>query len=226
MRINDDLNTRAHVASHKLLWVASPLPGVDRRMLDRIGGEVARATTIVRYAPGSYFSAHSHDGGEEFLVLDGIFSDEHGDYGPGYYVRNPRGSSHTPFSKDGCTIFVKLWQMKEGDQDFIRTDTQGAAYLPGLSEGISLLNLHHYENETVRMELWQPNASENRGYEGGAEYLVLDGLIEDEQGQYGKGDWLRLPPGYGHMLKAKEQTHLYVKTGHLSKPPNLSLFTD
>jgi len=58
----------------------SPIPGVDRRMLDRIGDAVARATSIVRYAPHSHFSAHTHGGGEEFLVLDGVFQDEHGDY--------------------------------------------------------------------------------------------------------------------------------------------------
>jgi len=226
VRINDDLHARVHVASHKLDWVASPLPGVDRRMLDRIGGEVARATTIVRYAPGSFFSAHSHDGGEEFLVLDGVFSDEHGDYGPGHYVRNPRGSSHTPFSKDGCTIFVKLWQMEEDDQDFIRTDTRGTTYRPGSTKGITLLDLHRYGNEMVRMEKWRPGTSESRIYEGGAEYLVIDGLLEDKNGRYAKGDWLRLPPGYDHILQARERTQLYVKTGHLSKPPNLFLFTD
>jgi hypothetical protein len=58
-------------------------------MLDRIGDEVARATSIVRYAPASHFSPHVHDGGEEFLVLEGTFQDEHGDYPVGSYVRNP-----------------------------------------------------------------------------------------------------------------------------------------
>ena len=75
--------------------------GVDRRPLDRIGEEVARATSIVRYAPGSRFSAHTHGGGEEFIVLDGVFQDEHGDYPPGTYVRNPPGTRHTPGSEPG-----------------------------------------------------------------------------------------------------------------------------
>ncbi|GAL13613.1 hypothetical protein JCM19233_4618 [Vibrio astriarenae] len=51
--------------------------------LDRVGGEVARATSIVRYKPNSAFSPHTHDGGEEFFVLEGVFSDEHGDYPQG-----------------------------------------------------------------------------------------------------------------------------------------------
>jgi anti-sigma factor ChrR (cupin superfamily) len=79
-------------------------------MLDRIGDEVVRATSIVRYAPGSHFSAHTHGGGEEFFVLNGVFQDEHGDYPVGSYVRNPPTSSHVPGSDLGCVIFVKLWR--------------------------------------------------------------------------------------------------------------------
>ena len=104
MKINADLTQRAVVNTNALPWIDSPMAGVQRRLLDRDGDEVARATSLVRYAPGSYFSAHTHGGGEEFIVLEGVFSDEHGDFGPGTYVRNPVGSSHTPHSKDGATI--------------------------------------------------------------------------------------------------------------------------
>ena len=79
MELNADFSKRVVVHSQSEPWIASPMKGVDRRMLDRIGGEVARATTIVRYAPGSKFSAHTHTGGEEFIVLDCVFQDEHGD---------------------------------------------------------------------------------------------------------------------------------------------------
>src|SRR5271166_3471905 len=100
-----------------------PIAGVERRMLDRIGAEVARATTIVRYAPGSSFSTHTHDGGEEFLVLEGVFSDEHGDFPAGSYIRNPPTSRHTPGSAPGCTIFVRLWQFDPNDRTQVRVDT-------------------------------------------------------------------------------------------------------
>ncbi|MEM8776605.1 MAG: cupin domain-containing protein, partial [Pseudomonadota bacterium] len=123
MQRNDDFSQRAVVHSEDEPWVASPIPGVDRRMLDRIGDEVARATSIVRYAPGSKFSAHVHTGGEEFFVLDGVFQDEHGDFPAGSYIRNPPESSHTPGSDEGCTIFVKLWQFDMADRTHIRADT-------------------------------------------------------------------------------------------------------
>ncbi|MDX1737389.1 MAG: cupin domain-containing protein, partial [Alphaproteobacteria bacterium] len=111
MQINHDLSQRVVLDTNKLEWSETRMNGVARRMLDRDGAESGRATSIVRFEKDSYFEAHTHPGGEEFLVLEGIFSDETGDYGPGSYVRNPIGSSHKPFTKEGCTIFVKLWQM-------------------------------------------------------------------------------------------------------------------
>jgi anti-sigma factor ChrR (cupin superfamily) len=41
-------------------------------------------------------------------VLEGVFSDETRDFGPGSYLRNPVGTAHTPFTRDGCTILIKL----------------------------------------------------------------------------------------------------------------------
>ena len=125
MELNADFARRAAVHAAAMPWVASPMAGVERRMLDRVGGEVARATSIVRYAPGSHFAPHRHDGGEEFLVLEGVFQDEHGDYPPGTYVRNPPGTSHQPGSSPGCTIFVKLWQFDPRDRLPLRRDAGG-----------------------------------------------------------------------------------------------------
>ena len=85
---------------------------------------VERATTIVRFAPGSRFSGHVHGGGEEFLVLDGVFSDQTGDFPKGSYVRNPPGTGHAPGSEPGCTILVKLWQMAPDDKQQVKLDTR------------------------------------------------------------------------------------------------------
>jgi anti-sigma factor ChrR (cupin superfamily) len=130
MELNADFSKRAVVHGAQTDWVASPMKGVDRRMLDRIGDEVARATSIVRYAPGSHFSSHVHTGGEEFLVIDGVFSDEHGDFPAGSYIRNPPESSHTPGSEPGCTILVKLWQFDLADRTHVRIDTNKMRAVP------------------------------------------------------------------------------------------------
>ena len=137
MQLHADLTKRAVVDSTKLDWIASPLAGVERRMLERDGDEVARATTIVRYAPESTFDPHVHALGEEYVVLEGTFSDEHGDFGKGFYVRNPPGSRHRPHSRDGCTILVKLRQMDPSDTVQVNVDTNTGTYLetgvPGLT---------------------------------------------------------------------------------------------
>ena len=139
-RVNADFARRVVIATGELPWVPSPQAGVERRLLDRIGGEVARATSLVRYAPASAFPAHEHALGEEFLVLDGVFSDEYGDYRAGTYVRNPPNSRHAPRTAPGCTIFVKLRQMAPSEHDRIVIDTSAVEW-PGLSSGLKQLTL-------------------------------------------------------------------------------------
>ena len=124
MLVHPDFSLRATVTAAEHRWVASPQAGVERVMLDRLGAERARATSLVRYAPASVFPAHGHPGGEEILVLSGTFSDGSGDYGSGWYLRNPPGSAHQPSSTDGALIFVKLWQMAACDTRTVRVDTR------------------------------------------------------------------------------------------------------
>jgi anti-sigma factor ChrR (cupin superfamily) len=78
MDINSDFSQRIVINHHDLPWIASPELGVERRMLERQGDEVAKATSIVRYQPGSKFQMHTHELGEEIFVLDGTFFDESG----------------------------------------------------------------------------------------------------------------------------------------------------
>ncbi len=217
MLLNADLNQRAVINSNEIPWVDSPMAGVQRRMLERDGDEVARATTIVRYAPGSYFSAHTHGGGEEFLVLDGVFSDEKGDYPAGTYVRNPVGSTHTPFSKDGGTILVKLWQMSPEDREQKIINTHTNAWQPGLVEGLEVMPLHSYGTENVALVKWEPGTRfQHHSHWGGEEIYVIEGVFEDEHGTYPQGTWIRNPHGSVHTPFSKEGCLIYVKTGHLN----------
>jgi len=217
MRINMDFSQRVVIDTQAQDWVDSPAKGVARRMLDREAAESGRATSLVRYEPDSYFPSHTHTGGEEFLVLEGTFSDQHGDYGPGMYVRNPVGSSHQPFTKDGCIILVKLWQMDPDDQDFVRLDTAGGnLWRPGAAEGLSTCHLHKYGGEHVRLSRWQPDARfPAHDHPGGEEVFVMAGSIADEDGHYPTGTWFRLPHGSRHTPFSEEGCTLYVKTGHL-----------
>jgi len=218
MQIHADRSKPALVRSEALEWVPSPLKGVDRRMLERDGDEVARATTIVRYAPKSYFSGHTHTGGEEFLVLDGIFSDEHGDFPAGTYVRNPVGSSHTPHSDDGTTILVKLWQMPADDQAYVRVNTLNDDAYSDDQRGVSRLALHSTMHESVEMIRLAAGAEVPEAvYNGGLELFVVEGSVQIGTDTVGGRDWLRLPVGSRLAIKSSEGARVFVKHGHLAK---------
>ncbi|MGE0556883.1 MAG: cupin domain-containing protein [Burkholderiales bacterium] len=220
MNLNHDFKLRVVQHAADATWTPSPLPGVDRRMLDRVGDEVARATSIVRYAAGSHFDSHGHPGGEEILVLDGVFSDEHGDYPAGTYLRNPPGSRHAPFSVEGCTLFVKLWQFAPDDLTPVRIETTAAAFRPGLVDGLTVLPLHEHNGISTALVRWAPQTQFNMHmHPGGEEILVLEGVFRDEDGEYPVGSWLRNPRWSRHTpYTGAEGALIYVKVGAIDAP--------
>jgi ChrR Cupin-like domain len=217
MELNADFSLRVAIHTATLPWQASPATGVERRMLDRIGDEVARATSIVRFAPDSAFAPHTHGGGEEFIVLEGVFQDEHGDYPAGSYVRNPPTSAHTPASASGCTIFVKLWQFRPDDRTQVCIDMNATEGSPDPSQRVvEVTPLFHDEEESVRRERWAPDACFDFTADGGAELLVLAGSFEEGGEVFGRHDWLRLPDGHATRVTAgPDGAEVWVKTGHL-----------
>ena len=218
--INADFSRRVVIATNDLPWVPSPQAGVERRMLDRIGTEVARATSLVRYASHSAFPAHSHGLGEEFLVLEGVFSDEHGDYAAGTYVRNPPGSRHSPRTGPGCTILVKLRQMTPSEQDRVVVDSSMATWEPGEAAGHTRLALYSSgdkSGEQVTMErLLQGVGLPAVDCRGGEEIFLLSGDLVDESANYGAGTWIRNPPGYRRALRSVHGATFWSKRGHLT----------
>ena len=219
MNMNADFSQRAVVHANQIPWVPSPMPGVDRRMLDRIGDEVARATTIVRYAPGSEFSAHAHTGGEEYLVLDGVFQDEHGDFPVGTYVRNPPTSAHTPSAMEGATILVKLWQFDPEDRTHVTIDTTAQTPVP-MRPGVSEIPLFKDARERVRIEIWEPGQTVEIPDHKGLEILVIEGGFAEGGEDFSVNSWLRLPVGHGlNALVGPDGARLWIKSDHLSVPP-------
>ena len=219
MNINSDFSQRALVCPDDYQWVDSPMSGVERMMLDRIGDEVARATTLVRYAPNSIFSAHTHSGGEEFLVLEGEFGDEHATYPAGTYVRNPVGTSHSPrVGNEGCVILVKLQQFDKKDLTPVVIDTRKAEWSPQTVPGIEVLALHQFENEHVALIRWAPNTPfKDHPHYGGEEVFVIEGCFADEYGEYPAGTWLRNPDQSRHNPFTRDEgALLYLKAGHLA----------
>jgi len=217
MDINSNFSERVVVHTPELEWQDSPMKGVRRRMLDRVGGEVARATSVVSYAPNSKFSAHVHTGGEEFIVLEGVFQDEHGDFPAGSYIRNPPESSHTPSSDEGCVIFVKLWQFDLADRTHVRADMHNAVLNEDPNRtNVQASTLFSDERELVQLEQWASNSTVTLDASNGAEVMVLDGSFSEGEDQLQALSWIRVPSGGSFSAKTGDEgAKVWVKTGHL-----------
>jgi anti-sigma factor ChrR (cupin superfamily) len=215
MDINIDYSKRVVINHHDLPWIKSLDLGVERRLLERLGDEVAKATSIVRYQPDSKFQRHTHDFGEEIFVLDGIFSDETGNHPAGTYIMNPPGSSHTPFSESGCTLFVKLRYLGSDQVEREVVDTKTAPWYQGMVSGLHVMPLMKQGSGSTLVQ-WAPQTYFNphRHY-GGEEIFVVDGVFEDENGRYPSGSWIRSPHMSLHKPFSKEGCTIFVKTGHL-----------
>lgn len=212
---NMDFSQRVVIETARQAWVASPSPNVWRKPLARAAAEHGHTTSIVRFDPGSFFPEHTHPLGEEILVLEGVFSDENGDYGPGTYIRNPPGSRHSPFSREGCVLFVKLDQFEPEDTATVRIDTRTAEWLPGQGR-LEVMPLHDFGGEHVALVKWPAGERfQPHTHFGGEEILVLSGTLRDEFGSYPAGSWLRSPHMSRHDPFVDDPTVIWVKVGHL-----------
>ncbi len=217
--INGDLGVRAVADTSAMEWSPSPSGSVWRKRVHLVGpGESGQVTSVVRYEPRSKFPAHDHPEGEEILVLEGVFSDEHGDWPAGTFLLNPEGFRHAPFSDAGCVLFVKLRQFAGRDRRHVVVDTGRLGWEAGTSPGVSVKTLYRqagYSDE-ISLERWTPGADLGIVvHEQGAELFVLEGAFGDDAGEYGAGCWLRLPVGSKHHPRTAEGCTLYIKRSGL-----------
>ena len=213
--LNMDFSKPVAINTQDLEWQPSPKAGVWRKLLAREEAERGHATSIVRYDAGAKFPKHEHPQGEEILVLEGTFSDETGDYPAGSYLRNPEGSSHAPFSKDGCIILVKLHQFQDDDRQQVFIDTTNTSWLPGQG-GLKVLPLHSHHGESTALVKWPAGERfVSHIHPGGEEIYVISGEFIDEYGRYPAGTWIRSPHMSRHHPYVEQETLIFVKVGHL-----------
>jgi len=218
--INGNLSVRVSVDTVKMDWSPSPSGSVWRKRVHLVGpAESGQVTSVVRYEPHSRFHAHDHPDGEEVLVLDGVFSDEHGDWPAGTFLLNPEGFRHAPFSNGGCVLFVKLRQFAGRERRHVVVDTNKVDWRPTALYGVTCKELYRQEGfaDRVRLEHWAAGADLGGIiYEQGAELFVIDGEFVDEVGSFASGCWLRFPPGSQHRPKTRSGCTLYIKRGGLA----------
>ncbi|MDO7209494.1 cupin domain-containing protein [Acinetobacter nosocomialis] len=217
MLINADFSQISIIRSQDYHWVKSPGGEVERVMLDRIGDEIARATSLVRYAPQTTFPEHQHPQGEEILVLSGTFTENsHQDYPSGWYLRNPHGSFHTSSSgQNGALIFVKLMQMPASEKEPLRINTNDPEQWKVINNRlicplVTSIYEHTYLERLHIKQLFEAKS------EKGFEILVINGQLCHEHLVYEAGSWIRLPPKTHLNFHAGfAGATLYIKKEHL-----------
>ena len=215
--INGDLSVRVAMHTDTMEWTASPSGTVWRKRLHLVGPpESGQVTSVVRYEPNATFPSHGHPEGEEILVLEGVFSDEHGDWPAGTYLLNPEGFRHAPFSRHGCTLFVKLRQFPGTNREHHVIATHALSWQSSERDGVDVKPLYAQDGcrDSTCIERWQAGADPGAlEFANGAEYLVLDGEFEDAEGTYARGSWLRIPPGGSFAPTTQSGCEVYVKRG-------------
>lgn len=215
--INGDLSVPVVVDTRAMGWSPSPGGAVWRKRLHLVGPpESGQVTSVVRYEPESSFPSHDHPGGEEILVLEGVFSDEHGDWTAGTYLLNPEGFHHTPFSREGCLLFVKLRQCPGRDRRHVAINTHALSWRTTEVNGISIKPLYEQlgYSDSARLELWAPDTEVRASnYDQGVEIFVVNGSFTDQYGSHAAGTWLRLPTRSIHRASSADGCTLYVKEG-------------
>ncbi len=216
-QLNADFTKRAVMHTARMDWQASPSPSVWRKRLDLSGpAEAGRVTSVVRYDADSAFPPHDHPDGEEIFVLDGVFSDEHGNYPSGTFLLNPEGFRHQPYSKEGCIIFVKLRQYPGSNRRHVVVDTKNTAWTAG-EDGRQTLPLYGEPGypERIGLQRLPRKATATLSAICGAEIFLIAGALEDGTDAYAAGDWVRYPAAPEIRLRATDDSVFYVKSGHL-----------
>jgi anti-sigma factor ChrR (cupin superfamily) len=217
LAINGDLGVRVAVDTARMPWSPSPSGTVWRKRLHLVGpAESGQVTSVVRYEPSSTFHGHDHPDGEEILVLEGVFSDEHGDWPAGTFLLNPEGFRHSPFSREGCVLFVKLRQFPGRTRRHVATRTDALPWQPTARAGVTTRPVYSQPGfaDTMRLERWAPGVELGRvEYANGAELFVLEGSFADEGGTFAQGAWLRLPAGAAHSPASAGGCVVYIKEG-------------
>jgi hypothetical protein len=212
-----DMSVLTVVRTREMAWQPSPSSTVWRKRLFLSGPvESGQVTSIVRFEPGASFHRHGHPQGEEIFVLDGVFSDEQGDFAKNSYLLNPEGFEHAPHSDEGCLLFVRLRQHQGLDRTHVSLGIHDSgAWARDRAVRRRTLYAQPSYADSTRLEHWIEPGEMVSTFSGGAELYVISGGFDDRIGSYREGDWIRYPAGSELRADVASDTMLYIRLGHL-----------
>ncbi len=212
---NGDFSQRVVILPDDLQWGETEMPGVLFKLFEECRQPYQRRTLLLECLPGSLIKRPDEHAEVEFLVLNGEVADIEGSYPAGTYVRNPDSSTYA-HSEFGCSLFVKLSQIHEDDQQTRIIDTHREnRWLPGPEEGTEIYPLHMWDAESMFLIRWGGPASVKPSINPhGEELFVIQGELKDRTGSYPQGSWIRNPAESWQSWQADSGTLIYYKHGH------------
>lgn len=191
------------VDTNQMPWEPTEWQAISRKVLELVNDpKKGRETSLLKFEPGAKIPTHVLKHRLDVFVLEGAYEDDHGEYGPHTFIRNPPGLRHTPASKGGCVIYAK-WRVpiRPNAGERIVIDAKTAQWLDFPHRGANVLHLYPNADgiETGRIGNVHPNRKiPSHDHSIGEETFVLKGCLKDEYTAYTPGIWFRMPCGVPH----------------------------
>ncbi len=220
VELHADLNRHVVLDTRSLAWVDGAAGAAAHKPLALGGGEPPVSTEIVRYPAGAQIR-EGDAGGAEMLVLAGALGSDPDDLPAGSYIRLPPGWRGQLSCATDCVLFLKRGHLSRRDAQQRMLRPQDRVWHPGLVSGLRVLSLGEFEGAHTALVQWQPGTrfQYHRHY-GGEEIFVMEGVFQDEHGDYPAGTWLRSPHLSAHVPFSEPGCLILVKVGHLPAPPD------
>lgn len=216
--INADCTKLVILRPDQMVWEGTDQTGVSRIILERVNDSLlGRETSLARLAPNTELTPEVLETRMEIFVVEGAFSDGHGEYEARTFIMNPPGTTFTGATREGCVIYVKRLNGFGGGGEPVAIDTSTADWTP-FGQRVAEV-IHFYKDDerdvTARVGKVFPNAQlMEHDHPGGEEVLILEGSFKDQFGEGLPGTWLRYPIGLAHAPSTGDEGALvYIRDG-------------
>jgi anti-sigma factor ChrR (cupin superfamily) len=212
--LHGDLATRVVVHPRELCW-SPAIDGVSFKRLDCTSAAPRIGTTLIKLEPGARLAEQRHRVSQDLFCLAGSWSDDAGAYGPASFVHHPAGSIVAACSDGGALLLGKTRHGPSCDARIV-VETTAGVWQPALLAGLRIMMLHQHGVVRVALLSFPAGARiAEHDHPQGEEFYVLDGGLEDEQGSYGQGTWVRQPRASRHAVHSEDGCTMFSISGHM-----------
>ena len=240
--LHDDLAVRVVLPPTETVWRATRRPGLEMRLLEHIRGETPRVSVQIRLAAGTASVSLGGSADLELLVERGEIACGAGEdaavWPARHYVRLPLDAEGGAVElslraeeddagegrngPDAALAYLATGHIAASDTERRRIDTtESSRWLPGPVEGTEVMPLHGHGTSNVMMIRWLGAVAFRPRLDPlGEEVLVVSGCLQDADGEYPAGTWIRNPVPAWQSWSGDPGTLVYYKSGHFAASPD------